>query len=82
MTRVPQTKLALNKPNMTPSKIPNARRGQYFFKYGQQNEYNLEMLDTAMSRPRGNERSISNQIHAFLQSKTLDNPAGVAICSG
>ena len=41
-------KLALNKPKKTPSKIPKNTRPRYFFKYGQQNEYNLKICDTAI----------------------------------
>ena len=59
-------KLALNKPKKTPSKIPKNMRPRYFFKYGQQNEYNLEICDTiifATSRTaqHSNENNLNHQ---------------------
>jgi hypothetical protein len=67
---------------MTPSKMPNASRLQYFFKYGQQNEYNLEMFDTSMSRPRATSAAFQTNSTLFFNPKlwpTPRRPVGVAI---
>ena len=65
-------KLALNKPKKTPSKIPKNNRLRYFFKYGQQNEYNLEICDTVIfatsltaQHSTGNDRNHQLKFPAF-----------------